>query len=172
MRYNAVCESKNLSLYNTPVSLKKYLLSSYLSGFSDGEGCFCISLSKSTRHRFGWEIRPSFSVSQNKNRREVIDILYEYFECGNIRDGISDNTVKFEVRSLSGLLKKVIPHFDQYPIISAKRKDFILFKKICMIMKHQGHLTEAGFRKIIGMASKMNKSGGSKRKFNLLEIKI
>jgi len=38
-------------------------LKAYLSGYADGEGCFCVSFNRSKRHRFGWEIRPSFSVS-------------------------------------------------------------------------------------------------------------
>jgi len=50
-------------------------IKAYLSGFVAGEGCFCVSVNKSKRHRFGWEMRPSFSVSQNGDRAEVLEIL-------------------------------------------------------------------------------------------------
>ena len=66
---------------------------SYLSGYVDGEGCFCISFNKSSRHSFGWEIRPSFSVSQNSNRKEVLEIMKGYFNCGSIRPDRSDKTL-------------------------------------------------------------------------------
>jgi len=32
----------------------------YMAGYADGEGCFCVTFNRSSRHRFGWEIRPSF----------------------------------------------------------------------------------------------------------------
>ena len=43
-------------------------LGTYLVAYADGEGCFTVTFNKSKRHRFGWEIRPSFSVSQNADR--------------------------------------------------------------------------------------------------------
>jgi hypothetical protein len=42
---------------------------SYVSGYVDGEGCFCISLRPQPRIKVGWEVRPSFSVSQDDIRR-------------------------------------------------------------------------------------------------------
>jgi hypothetical protein len=50
-------------------------LNSYISGFVDGEGCFCVSFQPSKRHRFGWEVRPSFSVSQNADRAELLKTI-------------------------------------------------------------------------------------------------
>ena len=80
---------------------------SYLSGFADGEGCFSISFSKSQRHKFGWEIRPSFSVSQNGDRAEVLRIFQERLQCGSIRPDRSDKTLKFETRCISDLAEQV-----------------------------------------------------------------
>ena len=81
-------------------------IKSYLSGYADGEGCFCVSLNKSWRHKFGWEIRPSFSVSQNSDRAEVLEMLKQYFSCGTIRPDNSDRTLKYEVRSVVDLLSE------------------------------------------------------------------
>jgi hypothetical protein len=50
-------------------------LDSYISGFVDGEGCFCVSFQPSNRHRFGWEVRPSFSVSQNAERSKLLHVI-------------------------------------------------------------------------------------------------
>lgn len=114
---------KNLNVYHTPVSYK-----SYLTGYADGEGCFSVSINKSKRHKFGWELRPSFSVSQNIDRSEVLFLYQRILECGSIRKNSSDNTLKYEVRSLSELISKVIPHFEVYPLISSKLKDLIILK--------------------------------------------
>jgi hypothetical protein len=96
----------------------------YLSGYADGEGCFCVSFNRSRRHRFGWEIRPSFSVSQNGDRAEVLELFQRVLGCGTLRPDRSDRTLKFETRSVSDLAAKVIPQFERYPLLSSKRNDF------------------------------------------------
>ena len=145
-------------------------IESYLSGYVDGEGCFCISFNKSSRHSFGWEIRPSFSVSQNSNRREVLKIMKKYFKCGNIRPDRSDKTLKYEVRSTKELIEKIIPHFEKAPLLSGKQDDFEYFSKICKLIEKKEHLSKKGFGQILKLAFKMNPSG--KRKFSQGEIKI
>lgn len=174
MRYKVIRKSDNLNLYHTPISPveKEINLPSYLSGYTDGEGCFCVSIYKSKRHKFGWEVRPSFSVSQNKARPEVLHLFSNYFECGTLRPDFSDHTLKYEVRSLNDLIHKVIPHFEAYYLLSNKHKDFLIFKEVCLIMENGNHLTSGGLRRIFDLAWTMNHSGKSNRKYNLLEIKI
>ena len=91
-------------------------ISSYISGYVDGEGCFTVSFSPRSKLRVGWEVRPSFSVSQNADRAEVLAAIREYFGCGWLRPGRSDRTLKYEVRDLADLLTKVIPHFERQPV--------------------------------------------------------
>lgn len=144
--------------------------SSYLSGFADGEGCFCVTFNKSKRHRFGWDIRPSFSVSQNRDRAEVLEIFKERFKCGTIRPDRSDRTLKYEVRSISELVEKVIPHFEKYPLISGKNRDFKIFTDICKKLLKKQHLTVEGFNKIVHEALALNPS--ARKKFPRAKIKI
>ncbi len=143
---------------------------SYLSGFADGEGCFCVTFNKSKRHKFDWDIRPSFSVSQNSNRAEILKMFQKYLKCGFIRPDRSDKTFKFEVRSVNDLVNKVIPHFKKYPILSSKNKDFIVFTIICRKIMKGKHLQEKGFRKIVQLSLALNPSG--RKKFPREEIKI
>ena len=145
-------------------------IKSYLSGYADGEGCFCVSINKSRRHIFGWEIRPSFSVSQNRDRAEILEMYQKCFGCGSIRPDRSDNTLKYEVRSVSDLVKKVIPHFECYPLLSGKRRDFEIFARICRKMAAGEHLTKQGFNEIADLIFKLNPSG--KRKYSREKIKI
>jgi hypothetical protein len=95
-------------------------LSAYISGYADGEGCFTVSISPRATLVAGWEVRPSFSVSQNGDRAEVLHVLQAYFGCGSIRPDRSDRTVKWETRRLEDLLERVIPHFESYPLVSGK----------------------------------------------------
>ena len=143
-------------------------LASYISGFVDGEGCFCVSFQPSTRHRFGWEVRPSFSVSQNADRAELLYMIQKRWECGFIRPDRSDKTIKFEVRNVQDLVEKVLPHFHAYPLASSKQHDVERFAKICRIIYETRHLEEKGLLEIVEIAMAMNPSG--KRKYQANDI--
>lgn len=144
-------------------------LNAYLSGYADGEGCFCVAISRSKRHAFGWEIRPSFSVSQNYDRAEILEMYKQHFGCGSIRPDRSDKTLKYEVRSVRDLVGKVIPHFERYPLLSSKRKNFEKFALVCKKMSRGEHLTESGFKEITELVFTINVG---KRKYSKEEVKI
>ena len=140
-------------------TLIKMNLESYISGYVDGEGCFCISIRPRKGNKTRWEVVASFSVAQNEDRAEVIRLIKDYFECGFIRRNISDKTLKYETRNLNTLLTKIIPHFEKYPLQSGKQKDFEIFKKVCQKMNKSEHLTKKGIIEIAELVSKMNLSG-------------
>ena len=152
--------------YNTPALRRE--LANYISGYVDGEGCFSVSFSKREKLRIGWEVKPSFCVGQNYDRREVLDLMMDYFGCGHIRRDWGDRTLKYEIRKAEDLLTKVIPHFLKFPLKSAKQKDFLLFAGICHEMKSLKHHNIRGLRAILKSAYKMNGSG--KRKLPLETI--
>jgi hypothetical protein len=140
----------------------------YISGYADGEGCFCVSFQPSHRHRFGWEVRPSFSVSQNSDRSEVLRLIQSMWQCGSIRPDRSDHTLKFEVRSIEALLCRVIPHFRAYPLLSAKQRDFERFAGVCNAVHAGRHLDIAGLTQIVELAMAMNPSG--RRRYRARDI--
>jgi hypothetical protein len=157
-----------LRLHNTPALFFAMDLPSYISGFVDGEGCFCVSIIPSQRHRLGWEIRPSFSVSQNGDRAELLFRLKEIWNCGSIRPDRSDKTLKYEVRSVRALVGRVVPHFRAFPLQSSKQDDVVRFDRICTLMFDKNHLNQDGFEEIVWLAMEMNPSG--KRKYSANEI--
>ncbi len=137
-------------------------LMAYLSGYADGEGCFCVTFNKSKRHRFGWDIRPSFSVSQNGDRAQVLELFQHVLGCGSLRPDRSDHTIKYEVRSVADLSSKVIPHFEQHPLLSSKQKDFERFAQIVRLMHEGEHLRTEGITRIFKLASGLNATGKKK----------
>lgn len=143
-------------------------LNAYISGYVDGEGCFCVSFQPSNRHRFGWEVRPSFSVSQNFDRSEVLYLIQREWKCGFIRPDRSDKTLKYEVRNIEALVATVVPHFRDFPLISSKQADLERFAKVCEAVHHGRHLVLEGFRQIVCLSMEMNPSG--KRKYTSDEI--
>jgi len=145
-------------------------LGAYLSGYADGEGCFCVTFNRSRRHTFGWDIRPSFSVSQNHDRAQILELFLKTFRCGTIRPDRSDRTLKYEVRSVPELVTHVIAHFKRHPLLSSKRRDFEIFAEICEMMSRREHLTVDGFERIGALASEINPTG--KKRYPRREIKV
>jgi hypothetical protein len=151
-----------------PALNKKRNIQEYISGYVDGEGCFSISFSKREKFLVGWETKPSFSVSQNEDRAQILFLMQKVFKCGFIRRDYSDKTLKYEVRSLNDLINKVIPHFEKYPLLSEKQKDFESFKQACFLMQRNLHRDKKGLQKIMNLVFKMNPSG--KRKYTKAEM--
>ena len=157
-----------LTLHNT-LALKLTMdVRSYISGYVDGEGCFCISFTPSKRHRFGWEVRPSFSVSQNGDRAELLYEIQELWESGHIRPDRSDKTLKYEVRDIGDLCSVVIPHFVAFPLRSSKQCDVLLFGMVCEVIRERRHLLPEGLAEIVDIAMRMNPSG--KRRYSGSDI--
>ena len=134
-------------------------IASYITGFVDGEGSFLVSFSKREKMILHLEVRPSFTVSQHQRSKKVLFTLQEYFNCGTIRFNKSDETWKYEVRSLDNLLEKIIPHFEKFSLQTSKAQDFESFKEVCQLMRQKHHLSVNGIHSIIECAFKMNNLG-------------
>jgi len=51
---------------------------------------------------------------------------------------------------------KLITHLDGYPLITQKANDFILFKKVVILMNNKVHLSVEGLNQIIHIKASMN----------------
>jgi hypothetical protein len=140
----------------------------YITGFVDGEGCFCISFTKRDKLKTGIEVRPSFSIGQNKRSLPVLERTQSYFGCGSIRFSRRDQTYKYEIRSLDEIRKRILPHFKKYPLQTRKLEDFATFSWICDEIAASRHLNKSGLVAIIDRAYTMNESG--KRKYTKQEL--
>ncbi len=143
---------------NTP-AFNTVDIGSYLSGYADGEGSFCISFSPRPKLLTKLEVRPSFGVAQNGDRQEVLLLFQQYLQCGSIRKNPSDRTFKYEVRSIKDLINKVIPHFVKYPLLSSKKKDFEMFALICNKISKGEHLQRDTLKEIVEFSYQMNGLG-------------
>lgn len=58
----------------------------------------------------------------------------------------------------------IIPFFEKYPLISQKRADFELFKRIVEIIHNKEHLTLTGLQKIVNLKASLNLGNSSELK--------
>ncbi|MDW8076006.1 MAG: LAGLIDADG family homing endonuclease, partial [Bacteroidota bacterium] len=109
--------------------------------------------------------------SLNQRDLRLLQSVQQFFGCGGIRYSRSDRTYKYEVRSVRDLVRKVLPHFERYPLQGAKREDFERFASICRKVHANLHLSREHLREIIDLAYAMNSSGERRRsKRDLLRV--
>jgi hypothetical protein len=82
--------------------------------------------------------------------------IQSFFGVGSI--SISKSAAKYQVQSLKDITNVIIPHFNKYPLLTQKIRDFMIFKSIVELMSKKDHLTEEGLIKIISILASNNKS--------------
>jgi len=86
-----------------------------------------------------------------------MNLFSKFFNCGSVYVRLnSSQRCDFVVQDIKLLLNKLIPHFDHYPILNLKYKDYICFKKVLDIIKSKQHLTPEGLDKIKTLNLEMN----------------
>jgi len=140
----------------------------YLAGFTDGEGSFNVSFRRRSDHRMPWKVSLCFNVSQRD--RVILALFKRHLACGTLRQR-SDGVWYYEVNNFSAICENVIPFFERFRFLSAKKKrDFAKFKKIARLMQERKHLTEEGIREILKIRTEMNDGGAGRRKYSDEEI--
>ena len=130
----------------------------FVTGFSDAEAHFSISIYKDKRikGRVAWVVKPSFQISLQSRDMQILLQMQDFFSCGNIISKNNRSEISFRVNSLQNLITKIIPHFINYTLLSQKAADFELFKQIVNIIKSKAHLTDEGLLQIINIRASMN----------------
>ena len=129
----------------------------YLAGFADGEGSFNVSFRPREDYKIPWKISLCFNISQRD--RVILSLYKKYLKCGRIRSR-KDGVFYYEVNNLTAILENVIPFFNRFAFLSAKKKrDFSKFKQIAGIMKEGRHLELEGINKIMAIHRDMNDGG-------------
>ena len=138
----------------------------YLAGFADGEGSFNVSFRPRPDFQIPWKVSVSFNVSQKD--RVILTLFKRYLGCGTLR-GRPDGVWYYEVTNLNAVVENVIPFFERFRFLSAKKKrDFFKFKQIVELIQNGSHLTTDGIREILSIREEMN--DGGKRRYSHAEI--
>lgn len=142
-------------------------IESWIVGFTDGEGCFSVSLFRNTTTKFGWQVFPEFVITQGVKSKSALEIFQTYFECGKIYinkryDNHHGHLYRYCVRKISDIDSKIIPFFRTYPLQTAKQRDFEVFAHIVQLVKERKHTSESGLRLIAKEIEKMNRKQASK----------
>ena len=142
-------------------------IGNYLAGFTDGEGSFNVSFRKREDYKIPWKISLSFNVSQKD--KVILSQFKKHLKCGRIRERKHDKVYYYEVTNFTAIQTNVIPFFNRFGFLSAKKKrDFSKFKQIAKLIETKNHLTIEGIEEIITIRREMN--DGGKRKYSDEEL--
>ena len=126
----------------------------FITGFTDAEGSFTISISPDNRSNLKWAVQAIFTINLHKKDLKILEDFKNTLGVGNISI-ISDSAISYKVKSKKEL-QVIIDHFDKYPLVTVKLSDFLLFKQSFEIIKKGEHLTEEGLLKILGLKTFLN----------------
>ena len=148
-------KTRTVSSITYPLNSNNNLNPNFVSGFIDAEGCFHISMTKNSNLKLGVNVRAKFSIHLHLKDLHLLCKLKEFFNVGTIIK--SKKSANFTVDRIDDLVNIIIPHFNKYPLQSAKSIDFELWCKCVEVIKSKEHLTLKGIEKISKFKSALNK---------------
>lgn len=97
-----------------------------------------------------------FTIGLDKKDLDLLVQIKAFFKIGNI-DTSTKGIVYYTVGSVKDIEKYILPHFDKYPLVTKKFKDFTLFKQIVLLMVKGEHKTLPGLLEIFSLKVNLNK---------------
>ena len=155
--YQTKIPSKQLNIKNRTFSTlnqNQGLNPWFITGFSDAESCFSIKIQENAKLKTKWRVRPVFSIVLHSKDLFLLEAIQKTLGVGKIIK-CGKNALIFAVDSIKEI-PIIINHFDNFPLITQKLSDYLLFKQCFDIIKEKEHLTERGLLKIIGLKFYLN----------------
>jgi hypothetical protein len=141
---------------------ERFRLEGWISGFIDGEGCFCVNINRCSATRLGWQVRPEFVVTQGARSVGALEVLQEFFGCGAVyrntrHDNHREDVYRWCVRRRSDLSDRIVPFVQATPLRTSKTLDFERFVRVLALMEEGRHLELLGVAEIAALVEGMNR---------------
>nr|WDW20824.1 hypothetical protein [Valsa mali var. pyri (nom. inval.)] len=110
-----------------------------LRGFPEGESGIKVTVKKIVK----LIVEPEFQIGLNRKDEGLLKLIKASFECqeglelpgGKVgRIQTDKNKSLYRVTSVSGLAN-IIAHFDKYPLLTKKRKDYFIWREVVLMMR-------------------------------------
>jgi hypothetical protein len=129
----------------------------FLTGFTDAESYFNIIITKSPSCKIGWRVQARFIIEIHIKDITILKMIQDYFGgIGTITINPKKNSARYIIVRFTDINNIIVPHFNSYPLQSAKKIDFELWKECINIISINKHTTQEGLEQIIKNKSAMN----------------
>ena len=126
----------------------------FMTGFTDAEGTFSISIQHNENYDTNWRVKPVFAIGLHSKDIDILENIKYFWKVGNIHKH-GRYSLQYRVESIKDL-QVIIDHFDRYPLVTCKRVDYDIFKQAFILIKERKHLKDLGLLKIVGLKSILN----------------
>lgn len=124
----------------------------WLSGFTDAEGCFSLSLlSNSSGYRLRFLLCQKWEVN-----KPILDHICLLFGVGNVSKHSTPNNWEFIVNGVKNC-DSILPYFDKYVLYSKKKESYELWKELRLQLIKGDHLNSNTRIIMKELANKINK---------------
>jgi NADH-ubiquinone oxidoreductase chain 4L len=123
--------------YSTSKSFNSinYLNPLFITGILDAESSFLVAMLKNPRYKTGWNVQARVQLKMHEKYRSLVLKIQEYFGgIGLVLKPNNNSTVEFRVYALKDITNVIIPHFNNYPLLTKKDFDYMLFKNVINLM--------------------------------------
>lgn len=123
-----------------PADIGRNTFGHWVTGFTDGEGCFTIFKYTAAPRRKcpRGEVcrKATFAIALRGDDVAILKLIQSYFGCGDVMHskpsylrGRMNPWVRWSVRKFSDIADVIIPHYEKFPLRSRKAKDFEVWKQ-------------------------------------------
>ena len=160
----------NTIIFNN-IAVSVTLQDAWLSGFTDAEGCFNVSITTNARYALGHVIKMCYILDQKDS--SILEIIRNLFGFGKV-------TLRSQTLSPGGGLgvyrytatgfksmNDVISYFKLFPLLTNKARSFDKWLTIHNIVSNKLHLTEEGLGQVRALQKQININNGMIKKQDL-----
>jgi LAGLIDADG DNA endonuclease family protein len=121
--------AKSQSIKPFPADIDLAYFGAWLSGFTDGEGCFNLYF---TSHNTPGA---AFTIALRQDDDAVLRLIQSFWGCGRlylnsrITVGKRVFTAQYSVNVVPDLARILVPHFQRFPLFAKKSRDYLIWKE-------------------------------------------
>ena len=117
-------KSLNYKAYMSTTNKNLNLDPNFVTGFTDAEGSFMVSILKDSEMRIGWSVGARFEITLHLRDEDILNKIQTYFEGVGKIYKFGEDKISYRVNNLEQIITIIIPHFKKYPLNTNKRGDF------------------------------------------------
>ena len=133
-----------------PVTLQD----AWLSGFTDAEGCFNVSITYNVRYKLDHVLKMRYLLDQKDS--SILLVIANLFGFGKVTlRSKTDGVYRYTVTGFKSA-NDIISYFKVFPLLTKKSNSFAKWSTIHNIVTNKLHLSKEGLAKVIALKKQIN----------------
>ena len=130
------------------------LQDAWLSGFTDAEGCFNVSITSNTRYTLGNVIKMRYLLDQKDN--SILQVIQNILGFGKVTlRSKTDGVYRYTATGFKSM-NDIISYFKVFPLLTKKAQSFDKWLAIHNIISNKLHLSEEGLAQVRVLQKQIN----------------